>query len=183
MRRRLAALCLPILGAVVIGCGGTVAEGGATTATSPPAAAASPPAGCVEGPDNTVHDRGQPDNFNSTPSAPFTKQADGLQYSALVAGSGPAVTEGQCITVQYTGWLANGTKFDSSRDRDGGFQLLAGKQGQVIVGWQEGIPGMKVGGRRRLVIPPALGYGAQGQPPSIPANSTLTFDIEVLRIH
>jgi FKBP-type peptidyl-prolyl cis-trans isomerase FkpA len=181
MRRWLAALWLPMLAAALTGCGGSVAEGGTTTPTSPPAAA-SAAAGCTEGADSTVHDRGQPDNFNATTPA-LTKTADGLQYSDLAAGSGTAVTEGQCITVQYTGWLANGTKFDSSRDRDGAFQLLAGKQGQVIPGWQEGIPGMKVGGKRRLVIPPALGYGPQGQPPTIPANSTLTFDIEVLRIH
>ena len=126
---------------------------------------------------------GTPDAFSAGVTAPLTTQPDGLQYADVVPGTGPAVANGQCITVQYTGWLADGTKFDSSRDRDGGFQLLAGKQGQVIQGWQEGIPGMKVGGKRRLVIPPALGYGPQGQPPTIPANSTLTFDIEVIRIH
>jgi FKBP-type peptidyl-prolyl cis-trans isomerase FkpA len=182
MRRLLAALWLPILVAALTGCGGSVGEGGASTTSAPPAAA-SATAGCAEGPDNNFHDRGQPDNFSTTPPAPFTKTADGLQYSDLAVGSGATVSEGQCILVQYTGWLATGTKFDSSRDRDGGFQLLAGKQGQVIPGWQEGIPGMKVGGKRRLVIPPALAYGAQGQPPAIPANSTLTFDIEVVRIN
>jgi FKBP-type peptidyl-prolyl cis-trans isomerase len=182
MRRCRAALWLPMLAAALTGCGGSVAEGGTTTPTSPPAAA-SAAAGCTEGADSTVHDRGQPDSFNAAVTPPAAAQPDKLQFVDLVAGSGGVVKEGQCITVQYTGWLANGTKFDSSRDRDGGFQLLAGKQGQVIPGWQEGIPGMKVGGKRRLVIPPALGYGPQGQPPTIPANSTLTFDIEVLRIH
>jgi FKBP-type peptidyl-prolyl cis-trans isomerase len=108
---------------------------------------------------------------------------DGLQYADVVPGTGQAVANGQCVTVQYTGWLSNGTKFDSSRDRSGGFQLIAGPQGQVIKGWQEGIPGIKVGGKRRLVIPSDLAYGPSGQPPTIPANSTLTFDIEVLRIH
>ncbi|HXO66619.1 MAG TPA: FKBP-type peptidyl-prolyl cis-trans isomerase [Candidatus Dormibacteraeota bacterium] len=183
MRARLAALWLPVMAAALTGCGGTVAEGGGASTSSAPPAATSAPAGCTEGADSTVHDRGQPDNFNAAPPAPFTTKADGLQLSDFAAGNGPAVAEGQCITVQYTGWLANGTKFDSSRDRDGGFQLLAGRQGQVIPGWQEGIPGMKAGGKRRLVIPPALAYGAQGQPPTIPANSTLTFDIEVIRIH
>lgn len=143
----------------------------------------SPTASCGSGADSTVASRGAPDAFQAYASAQFTKTADGLQYADVVPGTGPAVANGQCITVQYTGWLADGTKFDSSRDRDGGFQLIAGSGGQVIVGWQEGIPGIKVGGKRRLIIPPALGYGASGQPPTIPANATLIFDIEVLRIH
>lgn len=143
----------------------------------------SPTASCGSGADSTVASRGAPDAFQAYASAQFTKTADGLQYADVVPGTGPAVANGQCITVQYTGWLADGTKFDSSRDRDGGFQLIAGSGGQVIVGWQEGIPGIKVGGKRRLIIPPALGYGAAGQPPTIPANATLIFDIEVLRIH
>ena len=181
MRRLLWVLWLLVLAAAISACGGSVAEGnGSSTASAP--ALASPPATC-NGSDSAVHDRGQPDNFQAVPSAAFTKLPDGLQYTDLAAGTGPAVTEAQCITVQYTGWLSNGTKFDSSRDRDGGFQLQAGKAGQVIAGWQEGILGMKAGGKRRLVIPPALGYGAQGSPPTIPANSTLVFDIELLRIH
>src|SRR3979411_1802709 len=75
----------------------------------------------------------------------------------------------------------SGTKLTSSRDRSGGFQLPAGSRGQVIAGWKEGIPGMKLGGKRRLLIPPELGYGPNGQPPKIPANATLTFDVEVVR--
>lgn len=138
---------------------------------------------CVEGADSTVTSRGPADDFHAYAGAAFTKMADGLQYADVVAGTGPAVQSGQCVTVQYTGWLTDGTKFDSSRDRAGGFQLIAGSGGQVIAGWQEGIPGVKVGGKRRLIIPSALGYGASGQPPTIPANATLIFDIEVLRIH
>src|ERR1700716_476966 len=84
MRRWLAALWLPMLAAAVTGCGGSVAEGGASTTSAPPAAV-SAPAGCTKGADSTVHDRGQPDNFNSTATAPFTKQPDGLQYTDLVA--------------------------------------------------------------------------------------------------
>jgi FKBP-type peptidyl-prolyl cis-trans isomerase len=154
-----------------------------TDASSTAAPLLSPTASCGSGADSTVASRGAPDSFQAYASAQFTKTADGLQYAEVVPGTGPAVANGQCITVQYTGWLADGTKFDSSRDRDGGFQLIAGSGGQVIVGWQEGIPGIKVGGKRRLIIPPALGYGASGQPPTIPANATLIFDIEVLRIH
>jgi FKBP-type peptidyl-prolyl cis-trans isomerase len=175
-----------VLGSLLLAaCGGPVAEGGAT-ATETASSVANPPSptsGCVEGADSSVTSRGVPDDFHAYASAQFTKSPDGLQYADVVPGSGPAVANGQCVTVQYTGWLSNGTKFDSSRDRSGGFQLLAGPQGQVIKGWQEGIPGIKVGGKRRLVIPPDLAYGPSGQPPTIPANSTLTFDIEVLRIH
>src|ERR1700694_1391012 len=140
MRRLLWVLWLLVLAAAISACGGSVAEGnGSSTASAP--ALASPPATC-NGSDSAVHDRGQPDNFQAVPSAAFTKLPDGLQYTDLAAGTGPAVTEAQCITVQYTGWLSNGTKIDSSRDRDGGFQLQAGKAGQVIAGWQEGILGM-----------------------------------------
>jgi FKBP-type peptidyl-prolyl cis-trans isomerase len=166
-------------------CGGPVAEGGATPAVTSSSAAprVSPTASCGSGADSTITSRGAPDDFRAYATAQFTKTADGLQYADVVPGTGPAVASGQCITVQYTGWLADGTKFDSSRDRDGGFQLIAGSGGQVIAGWQEGIPGIKVGGKRRLVIPPALAYGAQGSLPTIPASATLTFDVEVLRIH
>ncbi len=154
-----------------------------TDTSSSAAPLLSPTASCGSGADSTVASRGAPDAFQAYASAQFSKTADGLQYAEVVPGTGPAVANGQCITVQYTGWLADGSKFDSSRDRDGGFQLTAGSGGQVIVGWQEGIPGIKVGGKRRLIIPPALGYGASGRPPTIPANATLIFDIEVLRIH
>jgi FKBP-type peptidyl-prolyl cis-trans isomerase len=166
-------------------CGGPVTEGGVTPTdtSSGLAPAVSPTASCGSGADSTVTSAGTPDSFSAYAGASFTTTADGLKYADVVPGTGAAVVSGQCITVQYTGWLADGTKFDSSLDRVGGFQLLAGTAGQVIKGWQEGIPGMKVGGKRRLVIPPALGYGAAGSPPTIPANSTLTFDIEVLRIH
>lgn len=175
-----------VAGAVLLAaCGGPVAEGGATPAVTSSSAAprVSPTASCGSGADSTITSRGAPDDLHAYATAQFTKTADGLQYADVVPGTGPAVQSGQCITVQYTGWLADGTKFDSSRDRDGGFQLIAGTQGQVIAGWQEGIPGIKVGGKRRLVVPPALGYGASGQPPTIPANATLVFDVEVLRIH
>jgi FKBP-type peptidyl-prolyl cis-trans isomerase FkpA len=167
---------------VLTACGGAVGEGN-STATDTRAPAASSAAGCVEGPDSTVTTTGPADDFHAYPSVALTRTADGLQYADVVAGGGRAVQPGQCVTVQYTGWLTSGAKFDSSRDRSGGFQLIAGSGGQVIAGWQEGIPGIKVGGKRRLVIPPALGYGVAGQPPTIPANSTLVFDIEVLRIH
>jgi FKBP-type peptidyl-prolyl cis-trans isomerase len=181
------AAAVVVIGSLLLAaCGGPVGEGNATTTETASSAAnppSPPPSGCVEGADSSVTSRGVADDFHAYASAQFTKTSDGLQYADVAPGTGPVVANGQCVTVQYTGWLSNGTKFDSSRDRSGGFQLVAGPLGQVIKGWQEGIPGIKVGGKRRLVIPPDLAYGPSGQPPTIPANSTLTFDIEVLRVH
>ena len=107
----------------------------------------------------------------------------GLQYADIKVGSGPEVKATDKVNVQYTGWLqANGTMFDTSRQAGrGAFSVTLG-QHQVIQGWEEGIPGMHVGGKRRLIIPAALGYGPQGNPPVIPANATLVFDVEVLSV-
>lgn len=103
---------------------------------------------------------------------------DGLQIIDIKEGTGPAAQSGQKLTVNYTGWLQDGTKFDSSLDRGQPFTFTLG-QGQVIKGWDEGLVGMKVGGKRRLIIPPSLGYGSQQQG-KIPPNSTLVFDIDLL---
>lgn len=111
-----------------------------------------------------------------------TTQPDGLAYGDIKPGTGAQPKTGDKVTVQYTGWLqSNGTMFDSSRlPGRTPFQFTIG-QG-VIQGWSEGVPTMKVGGERRFIIPPSLGYGAQGAPPTIPANATLVFDIELLSI-
>jgi FKBP-type peptidyl-prolyl cis-trans isomerase len=114
-------------------------------------------------------------------SAALTKTASGLQYQDVVTGSGPEATSGQTAVVHYTGWLTDGTKFDSSRDRGQPFSFPLGGR-QVIAGWDEGVAGMKVGGRRKLVIPPDLGYGPMGSPPVIPAAATLVFDVELLEL-
>lgn len=119
------------------------------------------------------------DDFNEGASRSPIKLPDGLQYVDLTPGTGAAVKKGDSLTMNYTGWLTNGTKFDSSKDRGQTFNVTIG-QGQVIPGWDEGIPGMKAGGRRRLIIPPALAYGAQGQSPTIPPNATLIFIVEVV---
>jgi len=111
-------------------------------------------------------------------TSPVQSTSSGLQYEDIVAGSGAQPQAGQMVTVNYTGWLDNGTKFDSSLDAGKPFTFVLGR-GQVIKGWDEGLATMKVGGKRRLIIPPALGYGAAGQGP-IPANSRLTFDVELL---
>jgi len=109
----------------------------------------------------------------------------GLQYLDTTVGDGAQATSGHSVTVHYTGWLYNnetqGTKFDSSKDRRDPFVFSLGA-GMVIRGWDEGVAGMKVGGARTLVIPPALGYGARGAGGVIPPNATLKFDVELLGV-
>jgi peptidylprolyl isomerase len=106
----------------------------------------------------------------------------GLKYTDLVVGTGPSPRPGQTAVVHYTGTLANGTKFDSSRDRGQPYEfVLRSNPPSVIEGWDEGVATMKVGGRRRLVVPPALGYGARPKS-GIPPNSTLDFDVELLDV-
>jgi len=106
---------------------------------------------------------------------------DGLRYTDTVVGRGPVAKAGETVRVHYVGTLTNGTKFDSSRDRNEPFSFPLGA-GRVIKGWDEGVAGMRVGGRRRLVIPPQLGYGASGAGGVIPPNATLIFDVELLGI-
>lgn len=106
----------------------------------------------------------------------------GVRYEDLSIGDGAAATgPGQTAVVHYTGWLEDGTPFDSSRDRGEPFSFPIGC-GYVIRGWDEGIIGMRVGGTRRLTVPPSLGYGAQGAGGVIPPNATLVFEIELLEI-
>ncbi len=106
----------------------------------------------------------------------------GLKYEDLVEGDGAVAEAGQTVTVHYTGWLTDGSKFDSSVDRNQPFQFLLGK-GQVIRGWDEGVQGMKIGGKRKLTIPPQLGYGAAGAGGVIPPSATLVFDVELLDLN
>jgi len=104
-----------------------------------------------------------------------------LQIDDIKVGTGDEATAGKKVTVHYVGTLTNGSKFDSSRDRGQGFDFKLGA-GQVIKGWDQGVAGMKVGGVRKLTIPPELGYGAGGFPPVIPPNSTLVFEVELLKV-
>jgi FKBP-type peptidyl-prolyl cis-trans isomerase len=104
-----------------------------------------------------------------------------LEIQDQLVGNGPAAESGQTVSVHYTGTLPDGSKFDSSLDRGRPFEFTLG-QGRVIKGWEQGVLGMKVGGKRKLVIPPDLGYGARGFPPVIPANATLHFEIELLGV-
>lgn len=109
-----------------------------------------------------------------------TKQ-DELKIEDLKAGTGPEVKEGDHVTVHYTGWLTDGKKFDSSHDRKQPFDFAVGA-GYVIKGWDMGLLGMKVGGKRKLTIPYQLGYGKYGAEPDIPGFATLIFEIELLKI-
>tara|TARA_Y100000310_G_scaffold329325_1_gene398943 strand:- start:6099 stop:6569 length:471 start_codon:yes stop_codon:yes gene_type:complete len=104
-----------------------------------------------------------------------------LQIEDLVVGEGAEAVPGATVSVHYTGTLLNGTKFDSSLDRGTPFQFVLGT-GQVIQGWDQGVAGMKVGGKRKLTIPSKLGYGARGVPGAIPPNSTLVFEVELLEV-
>jgi peptidylprolyl isomerase len=134
----------------------------AVPTTAPPAAAATPAGDTFA----------MPANLQTT--------ASGLKYSIDQAGTGAQPTKGQTVTVHYTGWLTDGTKFDSSRDRNQPFEFVLG-EGRVIQGWDEGVAAMKIGEKRTLVIPASLGYGAEGAGGGqIPPNATLVFKVELL---
>jgi peptidylprolyl isomerase len=121
------------------------------------------------------------DSTPPTPSANAVTTASGLVYEDLQVGDGATVKSGDTVSVNYTGWLEDGTKFDSSIDRGQPSEFTIGV-GQVIPGWDEGLQGMKVNGTRLLVIPPELAYGAAGRPPTIPANATLIFEVQLVSI-
>ncbi|HEY8208573.1 MAG TPA: FKBP-type peptidyl-prolyl cis-trans isomerase [Myxococcaceae bacterium] len=105
----------------------------------------------------------------------------GLEIQDIKVGTGAEAKAGARVTVHYVGTLTNGKKFDSSRDRNEGFDFALG-QGEVIQGWDQGVAGMKVGGVRKLTVPPEMAYGARGFPPVIPPNSTLVFEVELLDV-
>lgn len=110
-----------------------------------------------------------------------TTTPSGLIFEELTVGGGDVVAVGHTVSVHYTGWLTDGTKFDSSKDRNEPFEFALGA-GYVIRGWDEGVQGMSVGGRRKLTIPSELGYGARGAGGVIPPNATLIFEVELLDI-
>ena len=148
-------ILIPLVYAVLAGCGGQAEDRGAAT-----------------------------DGFSASlgvDTTALTRTPSGLRYQELAKGEGKEAAAGKVVLVHYTGWLPNGEKFDSSRDRSEPFSFTLGA-GQVIAGWDEGVAGMKVGGRRKLVIPPDLGYGTAGAPPDIPPGATLVFDVELVDV-
>jgi peptidylprolyl isomerase len=124
---------------------------------------------------------GAPEAPTEVKEADYVTTESGLKYTDFVEGDGPSPETGQTVTVHYTGWLEDGTKFDSSLDRGQPFTFAIG-MGQVIAGWDEGVATMKVGGKRQLVIPSELGYGEQGAGAVIPPNATLIFEVELLAV-
>jgi FKBP-type peptidyl-prolyl cis-trans isomerase len=175
--RRLLLAFIPVIAVTMAACGYPdpyVSTGPVANESPGAAAAVSPSPGT--------------DNFNDGAGLPVITYPNGLQYIELKVGTGDVAKTGMNVTVQYTGWLSTGAIFDSSRQAGRTpFTVQIGK-GQVIPGWDQGIPGMKVGGKRKLIIPGALAYGTQGQTdPStgaviIPPNATLIFDVELLSV-
>jgi FKBP-type peptidyl-prolyl isomerase-like protein len=142
-----------------------------------------------ESPGLTVTPSPGTDDFNAGSGLPVVTYPDGLKYVDITVGTGTLAHSNDAIVVKYTGWLTDGTKFDSSRDRGALFPVdLNANPSQVIPGWVEGIPGMKVGGKRKLIIPAPLAYGAAGkQDPTtgayvIQPNATLVFEIELISL-
>jgi len=121
------------------------------------------------------------DSRNNSIEETTVKTSSGLEYEELQIGSGDPAKAGHTVEVHYTGWLKDGTKFDSSVDRKKPFSFTIGR-GMVIEGWEEGVQGMRVGGKRKLIIPYQLAYGERGRPPVIPEKAELTFEVELLKI-
>ncbi len=162
--------------ALLAGCG--YAEPPASPAGGPIAGTSAGPAGS---PSPSASPVAGADDFNAGAGLTAVTLPDGLKYIDLVPGTGKQPSKGDSITVHYTGWTTDGKKFDSSRDRGepATFEIGVGK---VIGGWDEAVITIKTGGKRKLIIPPALGYGVKGQPPTIPANATLVFVVEMISV-
>jgi FKBP-type peptidyl-prolyl cis-trans isomerase len=165
MKMRLLAAALAL---TFLACSGKTEEG--TTPSDAAPQAETPAAGAPAGEPDTF---AMPTDLQTTPS--------GLQYAIDRPGTGAQPQPGQTVAVHYTGWLTDGTQFDSSRDRGEAFLFAVG-QGEVIPGWDEGVAAMKVGEKRTLVIPPALGYGERGAGGAIPPNATLVFKVELMSV-
>ena len=170
----------PLVAAAVLGlgCGGGDGGDGGDAGDTPPDTTTADVGEETEMADPAAGAGSLEDQVND---ADLTTTASGLKYRDLQAGTGEEARSGQVAVVHYTGWLVDGSKFDSSHDRNAPFEFPLGG-GRVIKGWDEGVQGMKVGGVRRLVIPPDLGYGAQGAGAVIPPGATLVFEVELLEV-
>lgn len=138
-------------------------------------------AGFINGQKEFPNDTNNSTNTATANNTTNTNMNNQLKIEDITLGTGAEATAGANITVNYLGTLENGTKFDSSYDRNQPFSFKLGA-GQVIAGWDQGFAGMKVGGKRKLTIPGDLGYGSQGSPPTIPPNATLIFEVELLKV-
>lgn len=169
-------LITPVLLILLAGCGSDSVGTSSATATG---AGAPSGGGCTPAPAPAGGGGSAADSFSD--SVCLVTTGDGLRYGDLVTGSGAVPQKGQTVTVQYTGWLTDGTVFDSSRKPGRTpFSFVIGT-GQVIPGWDEGLITMHAGGKRRLVIPPSLAYGAN-PPGGLPANATLVFEVQMLSV-
>ena len=173
-------VCAALLAALSLaGCERKETPPPATTAQAPspgkaPAPSPAPPAAAAESEAAAAARK-----LGAPTTNPVVKTPSGLEYIDVNAGDGAPARAGQTVTVHYTGWLVNGQKFDSSLDRNQPFSFKLGSR-QVIPGWDEGVAGMKPNGVRKLIVPPALGYGSRGVGP-IPADSTLIFEVQLLK--
>ena len=140
-------------------------------------------AACKDGDKDSKEIANGGDMTNGLPSVSGEpiETGSGLKYIEIEPGTGDSPEPGETVVVHYTGWLEDGTKFDSSVDRGQPFSFPIGT-GRVIAGWDEGLATIQVGGKRRLIIPPDLAYGPAGRPPTIPASATLIFDVELLEV-
>jgi len=144
---------------------------------------APPPAGKTSAPEKPAADTpGSAVKVPGEEGKPVEKTASGLQYVVLDPGTGAKPNKGDKVVAEYTGWLTDGKKFDSSKDHPGDFSFAVG-QGEVIPAWDEALSDMKIGERRKLIVPPALGYGAEGTPGGpIPPNATLVFEVKLVKV-
>ncbi|MBA4064690.1 MAG: peptidylprolyl isomerase [Isosphaera sp.] len=164
------ALVVIVVAVVVSGCEGDKPGSGKDNTVKPGAGGYPPPTGGTDV--SKLTDGTAP----GAEDAGLKDLGDGLKYRDLKEGDGPEVRPGDTVTAYYTGWLTNGTVFDSSRQRG---EPISFSLNRVVKGWGRGIPGMKLGGIRKLVIPSDLGYGPDGSPPKIPPNATLIFEVEL----
>jgi FKBP-type peptidyl-prolyl cis-trans isomerase FkpA len=167
----------PALACVIAlaGCNQSSTQTSTTGTTTTTTTQVTPPGGTSAG---STAAAGGGAQAGTAPAAQEVTMPSGLKYQDIKVGDGAVAEQGMLATVDYTGWLTDGTKFDSSKDRGQTFDFKLGA-GQVIRGWDEGVKGMRVGGVRKLTIPPELGYGAQGAGGVIPPNATLVFEVEL----